>query len=263
MRPRKIWAPVMAVLVGMAGCSVEETPVTDGAVEGYPDYTVASCAPGACSGCCQQNSCLPGTDNKVCGFSGVACQACQGDQVCKAGICSALQCDATSCATGCCDSAGECKKGTEDTACGTGGQVCQTCTSSEICSNNQCGAKGPTMYKTTLVSAKVTGSSFIVCIDINKCDLYVILKVGNATAKSSVKIDTNDPSWKEFMLVATEADIIKKFAVEVRDEDPIGSGQVGKCTPKITAADLQAGTFSSDCGNAKQLTWSFQKIKIL
>jgi len=253
-------------LVTLAGCGDEGSPSADGAFVwpdiSYPDYSSGSCAPGSCSGCCQQGVCMPGTTSAACGFSGIPCQVCQGTQSCQMGICKAPACDATSCASGCCDSSGTCQKGTEDTACGTGGQVCQTCTSSEICSNNQCGAKGPTMYKVTLVSAKVTGSSWVVCgfAELSECDLYVILKVGSGTAQSSIKDNTNSPSWNEFMLAATESDILKKFAVEVRDDDPIGSVQIGKCEPTITTADLQAGTHTSDCEDAKQVTWSFQKI---
>jgi C2 domain len=258
---------LIATLLAMTGCGDESSPTSDGAFIwpdiSYPDYTSGTCAPGACSGCCSSTgACVAGTDNAACGFSGNPCQVCQGTQTCKMGLCAAPPCDATSCASGCCDSSGTCQKGTEDTACGTSGQACQTCTSAEVCSNNQCGAKGPDLYKVTLVSAKITGSSWIVCgfAELSECDLYVILKVGNATSKSTIKENSNSPAWNEFMLAASESDIIKKFEVEVRDDDPIGSVQIGKCEPTITSADLAAGTHTSDCKDAKQVTWSFQKI---
>lgn len=205
---------------------------------------------------------MSGTDTTSCGFSGIPCQVCQTGSTCQMGICSAPKCDATSCSTGCCDSAGKCQQGNSDADCGTGGQTCQSCTSSEVCTNNSCTAKGPAMYKVTLVSAKVTGSSWVVCgfAELSECDLYVNLKVGKASAQSSIKDNTNNPVWNEFMLAATEADLVKSFEVEVRDDDPIGSVQIGSCTPSVSTTDLAAGTHVSDCGDAKQVTWSFTKI---
>jgi hypothetical protein len=259
---------IIGGLVALTGCGDDGSPVSDGGFVwpdgvSYPDYASGTCSPGACSGCCDATGlCVSGTSATACGFSGMTCQVCQSTETCKMGTCAPPPCDATSCATGCCDSSSVCQKGTEDTACGTGGQVCQTCTSAEVCSNSQCGAKGPALYKVTLVSAKITGSSWIVCgfAELSECDLYVILKVGNATSQSTIKDDNNNPAWNEFMLAASESDIVKKFEVEVRDDDPIGSVQIGECEPAITTADLQAGTHTSDCEDAKQVTWSFQKI---
>ena len=48
------------------------------------------------------------------------------------------KCDATSCSTGCCDSAGECQGGLEATACGAPGGLCAACGTDQLCSFGIC-----------------------------------------------------------------------------------------------------------------------------
>jgi hypothetical protein len=45
---------------------------------------------------------------------------------------------AETCKTGCCDSNGTCRPGTEVAACGLGGAMCASCASDELCTNNTC-----------------------------------------------------------------------------------------------------------------------------
>jgi hypothetical protein len=206
---------------------------------------------------------MPGSGTSACGYGGNTCNACNTGDECQGGICvpSATKCDKQSCADGCCES-GSCKQGNADSACGTGGDACKACGSDETCVGQTCTPKGPAMYKVTLVSAKVTGSAWIVCgfAELSACDLYVILKVGNATAQSSIKEDSQTPVWNEYLLTALETALTTSFEVEVRDDDPVGSVQIGSCTPKVTAAELAAGKLVTECEDAKELTFSFQKI---
>jgi hypothetical protein len=118
------------------------------------------------------------------------------------------------------------------------------------------------MYKVTLVSASMDGTSWTACgwTELSQCDLYVILTVGNATATSTVKENNNNPTWNEFMLAATKDNILNDLKVEVRDDEPIGSEQIAECTPAITESDLSAGQHVSDCGDVHKLTWQFQGI---
>ena len=224
-----------------------------------------NCSPASCSGCCKSGvlgtTCESGFGDNACGYGGAPCAVCSSQQKCSQGVCGTAQtCDSTSCSSGCCDTGGKCQSGASNTACGTGGVACQACQSGEECASSQkCQKKGPLMYKVTLVSAVVTGSSWIVCgfAELSECDLYVILTVGNKKATSSTKVDTNKPTWNEYLITETEAALIKNFEVEVRDDDPVGSVQIGKCTPSITSATLKSGQLVTDCGDAKSLTFTF------
>ena len=263
----------LAALLGAAACGEDATGKDSSTT--YPDWgggntyldgpSSKQCSPASCSGCCRTSAmgttCESGFTNNACGYGGAPCSVCTVQQKCNQGICSQAQtCDSTTCASGCCDSSGKCQSGTSGTSCGTGGAACQACASGEECSSAQkCQKKGPLMYKVTLDSAQVTGSSWIVCgfAELSECDLYVILTVGNKKATSSVKADTNKPTWNEYLLTETEAALIKNFEVEVRDDDPIGSVQIGKCKPSISSATLKSGKLITDCGDAKSLTFSF------
>jgi len=48
------------------------------------------------------------------------------------------KCNPTTCATGCCDADGACQLGSLDIACGTGGNVCATCTLPQVCQLGFC-----------------------------------------------------------------------------------------------------------------------------
>ncbi len=52
------------------------------------------------------------------------------------------KCDATTCAGGCCDAAGQCQPGFAPTACGTGGNLCTTCFSGQACNLGLCQTTG-------------------------------------------------------------------------------------------------------------------------
>ncbi len=270
----KITCLAVSALLAVAACGDDSGK--DSGSTTYPDWgggntyldtaPPSKCSAATCSGCCKAGAlgttCESGYLDNACGYGGAPCVMCSLQQKCKQGVCGTAQtCDSTSCSSGCCDSSNKCQTGASNTACGTGGVSCQACQSGYSCSSAQkCEKKGPLMYKVTLVSAAVTGSSWIVCgfAELSECDLYVILTVGNKKATSSVKTDTNKPTWNEYLLTETESALIKNFEVEVRDDDPIGSVQIGKCTPTITAATLKGGSLVTTCGDAKQLTFSFQ-----
>jgi hypothetical protein len=221
-----------------------------------------SCSPASCSGCCSGIECLAGNGTGACGTGGDPCQTCKTAELCQAGSCIPPKCDDTTCA-GCCDTASACKPGSTAGACGSKGVPCAACDTDQVCADGFCAAKGPPMYKVTLVSAKVTGSAWLVCgfAELSDCDLYVILKVGTASAQSTTKSNTQSPVWNEYLLTATETALLASFNVEVRDDDsPLGSVKIGSCSPKLTAAQLSAGKLIVDCGDAKSVTFSFQKI---
>lgn len=88
-----------------------------------------ACGPDNCNGCCDsQGDCQEGTEDSACGSGGSFCDDCASrgrpceNQACNADIpCLPTNCD------GCCDSQGECREGTEDSACGNGGEQCADC----------------------------------------------------------------------------------------------------------------------------------------
>lgn len=85
----------------------------------------------------QCNVCPPTTDTCVLG-SGCFCgknAACNAGQRCDKATCV---CDGKSCPNGCCANSTYCLPGTAATACGTGGNACDTCKLLEVCINNKC-----------------------------------------------------------------------------------------------------------------------------
>jgi hypothetical protein len=94
-------------------------------------------------GCCQNDTCMPGTDNGACGGGGMPCIICQGAEQCQNNGCQAPQtCDASSCATGCCDASGTCQPGNTNAACGIGGIPCVPCDVGQTCTNQVCAGGG-------------------------------------------------------------------------------------------------------------------------
>lgn len=97
-----------------------------------------NCGPENCTGCCGGNNCFSGAHASTCGHGGASCVTClpEDGHVCTplpdageagaGGVCKGLVlCSPVTC-KGCC--AGDiCATGTQDVACGTGGQACMSC----------------------------------------------------------------------------------------------------------------------------------------
>jgi hypothetical protein len=106
-----------------------------------------NCGPENCGGCCAgASACADGVHGALCGHGGEQCTRCDamdGTGTCKAdpnggGVClQAPTCSPGNC-NGCCYG-NVCAQGTQNIACGRGGQMCQDCSSSEeTCVNGQC-----------------------------------------------------------------------------------------------------------------------------
>jgi hypothetical protein len=110
-----------------------------GVCEGMP-----SCSPANCQGCCQGNTCTPGTDKTACGLAGQPCQNCQtlgNGSTCDlvpptGGVCRPPRCGPDNC-MGCC-LGDTCLMGNDMKACGAGGAQCQLCGSDTTCANGTC-----------------------------------------------------------------------------------------------------------------------------
>jgi hypothetical protein len=100
------------------------------------------CGPSNCPGCCVGNECVVATTPQACGVNGQQCKACPPGQLCDPrGRCipASTECNASNCA-GCC--VGDiCAVGTQNTACGAGGELCQNCanqTPPRVCQAGVC-----------------------------------------------------------------------------------------------------------------------------
>ena len=84
-----------------------------------------TCGPANCRGCCDGNTCMPGTDATLCGQGGLACRACGPGGACNAGTCSNPACGPANC-PGCCNG-DQCLAGFTNRSCGSGGAACADC----------------------------------------------------------------------------------------------------------------------------------------
>ncbi len=96
------------------------------------------------NGCCDANGfCEPGQSTPACGDFGQTCQNCAlFGEACSGQSCNffidASTCGPTTCPGGCCDSSGVCQSGSQNNACGIGGNACTNCTQlAEVCDASQ------------------------------------------------------------------------------------------------------------------------------
>lgn len=85
-----------------------------------------TCGPANCAGCCDGNTCVPGTAPATCGAGGQACRDCGAGTCNPGGTCSSPACSAANC-PGCCQG-DRCLAGFTNRACGSAGAACGDCT---------------------------------------------------------------------------------------------------------------------------------------
>ena len=127
------------------------------------------CGPANCAGCCVGNQCVIDTKPTACGARGEACKTCGTTETCSpTGVCvDAGECNPTTCPTGCCVGS-ICAVGTQNTACGTDGDVCQNCASqSRVCQSGTC--QTPTCGPTTCPNGCCSGNVCVVGTQDNAC----------------------------------------------------------------------------------------------
>ncbi|MFT3711221.1 MAG: hypothetical protein QM817_26625 [Archangium sp.] len=97
------------------------------------------CTSAVCTGCFDPlGVCRSGTENLTCGSDGGVCLSCGIDQECQGSRCVFTRCDNDNCRFGCCRPDLSCETSPSVTACGLGGQSCQTCAAMEMCIGGQC-----------------------------------------------------------------------------------------------------------------------------
>ena len=100
-----------------------------------------TCSAATCAGCCMGGVCQTGTLDNACGTGGGACKACGASEECTKGTCGAKQppqpkCTVSNCG-GCCQN-DKCMAGSDQQACGKGGEVCKQCTGGTACHQGTC-----------------------------------------------------------------------------------------------------------------------------
>lgn len=101
-----------------------------------------ACAAVTCTTGCKDSAgaCLGGMDNGACGVSGASCTACAAGLICSNGACAA-PCNATTCASGCCDG-NTCIQQPTAAKCGINGGACSVCSGTQVCAGGLCQAGG-------------------------------------------------------------------------------------------------------------------------
>jgi len=94
------------------------------------------CSSQTCNGCCNGGTCIATVSDSECGTGGGLCHDCtQQKLTCQSGACAGPPCNASNCASGCCNPSTGCVTSTTDTECGTRGEQCQDCTKRSLSCN--------------------------------------------------------------------------------------------------------------------------------
>ena len=95
---------------------------------------------------------------------------CLSSEKCVAGACvpTSGSCGPSSCSSGCCDGT-QCKSGTSSNACGTGGNTCKTCKSTEKCQGGACVPSTSTCGPTTCTSGCCESGKCVLGTSISAC----------------------------------------------------------------------------------------------
>lgn len=152
-------------------CGMTQVCVQDGLPNARTCQTQTTCGPSNCPGCCVGNQCVVSTTPQACGAKGEACKTCGSNLVCSpTGTCipTSSECNTANCA-GCC--VGDiCAVGTQNTACGVGGDLCQNCanqTPARVCQTGAC--QLPACGPATCPNGCCSGDTCVVGTQDNAC----------------------------------------------------------------------------------------------
>ena len=142
MKSIKYLSIFLLLLMSVAACTSDpiRPPKLDGGVSAD---SMLLCHPGNCKGCCMGDACLSGTSRSACGWGGLACVICQGNEKCESRQCVPYSgtCDQFTCPNGCCQGK-VCQPGLNNKACGKGGKACVPCAPDKTCVGGACGLSG-------------------------------------------------------------------------------------------------------------------------
>lgn len=232
---------------GTAGAACAKCTGTDKCLAGTCQ---TDCSFLTCKGCCNGTSCVEPTNVSNCGAYGSACASCGGTDTCENGTCNdAAKCNSSNCPTGCCKN-GVCQVGTFNDACGENGKVCELCGQHLYCGKDpyyftqECLATNSSTWD--VIVSKVTLNSnptspWDSFIESPLPDVYVEVTVGTQTGKTSQKDNQFTPTFDDYVLTASAADLATKISFKVYDKDFIGSDLIGSCTDVIYPSELKDG----------------------
>lgn len=111
-------------------------------VNGFCSGGTGACNASTCAaGCCSGDLCLAPPNANQCGIGGAPCRTCPLGNACntQTGQCEDPLACGSPCVqrNGCCLN-NQCQAGTHALACGSGGQVCDTCDATEACTDQRC-----------------------------------------------------------------------------------------------------------------------------
>ncbi len=221
------------------------------------------CSSSNCStGCCDGDTCMKGDTPSFCGTGGASCKTCQTGFKCQSGVCNdPSKCGPSSCASGCC-SQGQCLSGSSINACGTGGNVCQACKKSQLCTSGKCKLDPSSKWSITVVNADLDKSKSWDTLINTEPDVYVQVGVGSNTGKTTVKNNTYAPYWNELVLTTTAGSLASYgLSLKVYDDDwPTGDQLMGSCKPSVPEKVLLSGAgYMQSCGgkDVKKINFTF------
>lgn len=223
-------------------------------------------------GCCVGSACNVGgeTDSQACGRAGIACQTCDPSMLCQNGSCN----DPNSCSTlncgGCCLE-GRCELGTDQVACGGGGQTCTVCSAYEYCSPlKTCEVKPTSVWKVILEHVVIDESAGYWIDTIGAPDIYVVFSAGGASGTSSTKEDVWVASFGETLTSsATAQALTSSVSFTIWDADLGPDTTVLTCSTVFTSAQLLkkqailAGCPSNPTvKDVKEIKFSFELVSL-
>lgn len=96
------------------------------------------CNEATCPGCCRGDVCVAIERDDACGSGGAECVSCARGESCVDGTClAASACGPESCG-GCCTDGDVCEDGTDVSACGRSGGLCEACADGWTCVDGTC-----------------------------------------------------------------------------------------------------------------------------
>lgn len=218
----------------------------------------------SCSGCCTaMGKCENGDKDSACGSGGSMCKSCGSDEQCSNGRCAKLSCK-MKCSTmgndGCCWF-GQCKPGTSDNRCGSGGEACDTCDPGFECDSLQrCDLDENSRWDVVAVEGSVPKSDENQVFwdhRWNNPDPYVIVEVkGQVTVKgqTSSKSGKLNPTWNEKTAKDVPASDLKGYhnvTMRIMDSDTFGDAEIAKCVMDFDERHFDGGIYKFNCTNHK------------
>jgi hypothetical protein len=164
--------------------------------------SATNCNSDTCDGCCDNNKCVKGKNDVACGKEGNICSDCTKDtKTCVNQACKASTNACGTCTTGCC-SGQTCVTQLSDTLCGTGGVLCEDCTTkytpARKCSSGICSTvSGDSTYQVQVTNRDDDILAVSFHTDLDPADSWVnTFNATAGTASQSLTVATSAGSRK-------------------------------------------------------------------